>query len=301
MKNKKIIGRILLYSILALAAGLTVFSFSWYRWQGYKYHFQNRGIEVYSDCDSSTTKTVLDLCVSFREYFHQYILPVRSDLGGLKLYYFNDQRDYYNYCRRVRAVNTPHGFYSRRHRLIVINGPLGGYGTIFHEMVHFLLHRGGYRFPLWLEEGLAAFHERAMGYRTGGHDFLMLFGYLNPVKFKDLQAESYTRQMTFADMENQHTASTFFVFADRRRVLRKFLEAYLATQDLEASCRQAFGGGTVEVQQQWTDWLRNQFLGLDFEFWMRAQFFDSQESFENFINYYGARWDQDNEVFTTNR
>jgi len=178
---------------------------------------------------------------------------------------------------------------------------MSGYGTILHEMVHHLIHQGNYRLPLWLEEGLAAYHERGMGYISPSGENLMLFGYLHPVKYQDLQAESFTREMTFADMEqNQHTASTFFVFADRRRAINKFLQAYLDTRNLEAACRQAFGCGADSVQKLWTAWLRSQVLGKDFEFWQRCQFFVSRDDFQNYLDYYGARWDGEYEIYTAN-
>ncbi len=201
----------------------------------------------------------------------------------------------------MRAGNSPFGFYFRRHRLIIINGTMG-FTTILHEMVHYFLHQGGYRLPEWLEEGLAAYFERGMGYYQSDADFLMLFGYLNPVRFQEVQSLAYEKGLSFEAMaSSQQLAGTFFVFADRRKAMKIFLRSYLATQDLEESCRQAFGAGREAIEREWTDFVRTTVLGLDFEFWQKAAFFNSRQGFEEWLDSQGARWDPEKEVYTTNR
>lgn len=293
--------RIGLYGLLAAAAAATVLSLRWHRWSGYTCRVEGGGITIYSDYDQTTVSKLHGFARAFRRHFDAAVLPLPRDEKGLRIYLFKSQPAYLDYCRRVRAGNMPFGFYSRRHRLIAINGTMG-FTTILHEMVHHFMHQAGYRLPEWLEEGLAAYFERGMGYYQSDSDFLLLFGYLNPVRFQEVQALAYERGLDFDDMaSSQQLAGTFFVFADRRKAMGRFLQSYSSTQDLEESCLAAFGTGRGQTEKEWTDFVRNTVLGLDFEFWKQAMFFYDRERFEEWLDSQGARWDQVNEVYTTNR
>ena len=298
---KKILLRLILYGLAAAAAALAVLSFRWYRWNDYSCKIEGEGITVFSDYEKASAADFHRLALTFHRYFDAQILSVPKERMDLKIYLFKDQAAYYNYCRRVRFQKSPFGFYSRRHRLIVINGRMG-WMTVFHEMVHYFMHRYGYSLPEPLEEGLAAYFERGMGYVESQGDYLLLFGYLNPVKFLEVQQRAAGSGLTFEDMKsNQYLASTFFVFADRKRAMNNFLEAYLRTQDLNQCCHQAFGMDQAAVERQWTDFIRQTVLGLDYEFWQNISLFFNRGAFEEWLEGYGARWDAEREIYTVNR
>lgn len=299
--SNKVLPRVALYGLLAAAAAATLFALRWHRWSGYTCRVGGDGIEIYSDYDRATVTMLHGFARAFRGHFDSSVIPLPPDRKGLRIYLFKSQPAYYDYCRRVRAGGSPFGFYSRRHRLIAINGTMG-FATIMHEMVHHFMHQAGVRMPEWLEEGLASYYERGMGYYQSDNDCLMLFGYLNPIRFQEVQSLAYERGLTFKAMaSNQQLAGTFFVFADRRKAMGSFLRCYLATGDLEESCRQAFGTGREATEREWTDFVRTTVLGLDFEFWQKAAFFGSRKGFEEWLDSQGARWDPGKEVYMANR
>jgi len=297
---KKFVLRFLLYGLLALAAAVAIVSRRWFEWHGYRTKAAQSGITVYSDLDPVSVRGLLGLCQAFREYFNSAVLPVPP--GKLDVYLFKHQKDYYGYCKRVRATtNSPFGFYSRRHRLIVINGEMGT-GTVLHELVHHFMHTGQYDLPPWLEEGVASYFERGLGYYEGPAKLRLLFGYLNPVRFQEVQASALANELSFASMmRSQQTASTFFVYADRCRALHAFLEAYLATKDMDKSCRLALGIDAATAERHWVEWVRTQVLGFDFEFWQRTQIYATEAEFDQLLGFYGARWDDSLEIYTANQ
>ncbi len=293
--------RILLYGLLVAAVIVAIVSFRWYRWQGYTCRLEGDGITVFSDYDSTTASRFHRLCRAFRQHFDRQIWPVPMEEMDLKIYLFKDPTAYDDYCRRVRSAISPFGFYSRRHRLIVVNGRMG-WLTVFHEMVHYFAHSRGYRLSEYLEEGLATYFERCLGYVESENDFQLFFGYLNPIRFQEVRDWAYRSCLTFADMRtNQYLAGTFFVFADRRRALDRFLKSYIQTQDLDSACHQAFDAERTEVERQWNDFIKETVLGLDYGFWQDIGIFLSRQGFEEFLEDRGARWDQESEIFTVNR
>ncbi len=60
---------------------------------------------------------------------------------------------------------TPFGYYSSRHRALVMNIATGG-GTLVHEMVHAFMENNFSRCPAWFNEGLASLYEQC-GTRKG--------------------------------------------------------------------------------------------------------------------------------------
>lgn len=296
---KRVLLRTVLYGSLAVAVAAAFFSFRWYRWQGYRTVQQRQGITIYSDMDTATVGKILGLCCVFREYYRSNILPVPE--GNADVYLFGRQADYLAYCRRIRAGrDTPSGFYSRRHRLIVMHAQTG-IGTLFHELSHCFVHQGGHGLALWLEEGLSAYFEKGMGYYERDDDHRLFYGYLNPVKFQEIQLSARSGQLSFAEFErSQHAAGTFMVYADRRRSLRPFLSAYLRTRDLDASCRQAFGAGSAQVERDWASWAAGYVLGFDHEFWRNANYYTTRQGFEDYLARFRARWDDSLEIYTAN-
>jgi hypothetical protein len=60
---------------------------------------------------------------------------------------------------------TPFGYYSQRHRALVMNISTGG-GTLVHELVHPLMAANFPQCPTWFNEGLASLYEQC-GDRDG--------------------------------------------------------------------------------------------------------------------------------------
>jgi hypothetical protein len=86
-------------------------------------------------------------------------------------------RDAASYERHTRALyretpDTPFGFYSSKHRALIMNIATGG-GTLVHEMVHPFIEANFPACPPWLNEGLGSLYEQSG--EEAGH----IHGYTN--------------------------------------------------------------------------------------------------------------------------
>jgi hypothetical protein len=86
-------------------------------------------------------------------------------------------RDKASYARNVKKIwgetpTTPFGYYSARHRALVMNIATGG-GTLVHEIVHPFMASNFPACPAWLNEGLGSLYEQC-GDRNGH-----IWGYTN--------------------------------------------------------------------------------------------------------------------------
>ncbi len=85
--------------------------------------------------------------------------------GGLSrpiaVYLFDGNDSYRKHCKEWFNENphTPYGYYSSRHRALIMNIATGG-GTLVHEMVHPLMEEHFSRVPSWFNEGLASLFEQ---------------------------------------------------------------------------------------------------------------------------------------------
>jgi len=105
---------------------------------------------------------------------------IRWAVDHLKAQYFKEDpdrviniwlfKDKISYETNVEAMfgekpGTPFGYYSSRHRALVMNISTGG-GTLVHEIVHPFIERNFADCPAWFNEGLASLYEQS-GEREG--------------------------------------------------------------------------------------------------------------------------------------
>jgi hypothetical protein len=92
---------------------------------------------------------------------------VRDPGRPIAIWLFRDAASYQGHSRRLfnETPTTPYGFYSARHRAIVMNISTGG-GTLVHEIVHPFIEANFPGCPVWFDEGLASLFEQC-GVRDG--------------------------------------------------------------------------------------------------------------------------------------
>ena len=80
----------------------------------------------------------------------------------LDIWLFRDGNSYEAHTEKLfgSKPTTPYGFYSRRHRALVMNISTGG-GTLVHEIVHPFIASNFPECPSWFNEGLASLYEQA--------------------------------------------------------------------------------------------------------------------------------------------
>lgn len=91
-----------------------------------------------------------------RDFFDA--VPFRKPLT---IYLFRDAASYRAHARKLfgEEPGTPFGYYTARHRALVMNIATGG-GTLVHEMVHPMLENDFPGVPSWFNEGLASLFEQ---------------------------------------------------------------------------------------------------------------------------------------------
>ena len=85
----------------------------------------------------------------------------------LDVWLFKDEVSYKRYTKELFGdrPTTPYGYYSRRHRALIMNIATGG-GTLVHEIVHPFMAANFAECPAWFNEGLASLYEQS-GDREG--------------------------------------------------------------------------------------------------------------------------------------
>ncbi len=85
----------------------------------------------------------------------------------LEIWLFKDEASYRKHTLQLFGdrPTTPYGYYSRRHRALIMNIATGG-GTLVHEIVHPFMEANFPECPAWFNEGLASLYEQC-GDRDG--------------------------------------------------------------------------------------------------------------------------------------
>jgi len=86
----------------------------------------------------------------------------------LDIWLFRDKASYHKHTREVFGDNpdTPYGYYSHRHKALIMNIATGG-GTLVHEIVHPFMAANFPECPAWFNEGMGSLYEQAS--ERGGH------------------------------------------------------------------------------------------------------------------------------------
>ena len=79
----------------------------------------------------------------------------------IDIWLFKDKTSYQKHTQALFDItpSTPYGFYSSRHRALIMNISTGG-GTLVHEIVHPFMAANFRDCPSWFNEGLASLYEQ---------------------------------------------------------------------------------------------------------------------------------------------
>ena len=79
----------------------------------------------------------------------------------LDIWLFKDEASYEKHARLIfgDSPTTPYGYYSSRHKALIMNIATGG-GTLVHEIVHPFMEANFSACPPWLNEGLGSLYEQ---------------------------------------------------------------------------------------------------------------------------------------------
>ena len=122
----------------------------------------------------------------------------------LDIWLFKDEVSYRKHTRLLfgEEPTTPYGYYSRKHKALIMNIGTGG-GTLVHEIVHPFIEANFPACPSWLNEGLGSLYEQCG--EVDGH----IYGFTNwrlPGLQRAIRAGSVPPFKTLMEMD----ASTFY-------------------------------------------------------------------------------------------
>ncbi len=85
---------------------------------------------------------------------------VKNPEDIINIWLFKDDVSYRHHTQTIfgHSPDTPYGYYSNRHKALVMNISTGG-GTLVHEIVHPFIHANFPECPAWFDEGLASLYE----------------------------------------------------------------------------------------------------------------------------------------------
>ena len=183
----------------------------------------------------------------------------------IDIWLFKDADSYAHHAQLLfgEKPSTPYGYYSSRHKALVMNIATGG-GTLVHEIVHPFIEANFPSAPPWLNEGLGSLYEQSG--EVDGH----IHGYTNwrlPGLQKTIKAGTLQsfKELTALDSNAFYGDETGVNYAQSRYLLyylqqkgwlAKFYREFFANRNLDPTgyqtLRRILGNPNMRIfQQQW--------------------------------------------------
>lgn len=189
------------------------------------------GREAVEASARNTVKWAVDLLK--RDYF------ARDPEEILDVWLFKDAESYEKHRTALfgSGPDTPYGYYSARHKALVMNIATGG-GTLVHEIVHPFVAANFPDCPAWLNEGLGSLYEQS-GERDGhivGYTNWRLPGLQRAIRerrvraFKELTALNADDFYTKETGTNYAQARYLLYYLQERGLLTRFYREFLANR-----------------------------------------------------------------------
>lgn len=181
-------------------------------------------------------------------------------------------RDKVSYRKHARAIfgdtpTTPYGYYSARHKALVMNIATGG-GTLVHEIVHPFMAANFPACPTWFNEGLASLYEQSAD-RDGhivGRTNWRLAGLQQAIRkgkvpaFKDLAATT-SHQFYHMDKGTNYAQARYLCYwLQEKGLLVKYYHAFLAAHKADPTgydtLKRILGEDDMKAfQKRWEAWV----------------------------------------------
>ncbi|MEX2287524.1 MAG: C39 family peptidase [Planctomycetaceae bacterium] len=154
----------------------------------------------------------------------------------IDIWLFKDNESYEANAEKLfgDAPSTPYGYYSSRHRALVMNIATGG-GTLVHEIVHPFIAANFPDCPSWFNEGLASLYEQC-GERDGkiiGHTNWRLNGLQEAIRrdrvpsFKTLTSTT-TREFYDEDKGTNYSQARYLCYyLQEKGLLQKYYRTFV--------------------------------------------------------------------------
>lgn len=147
----------------------------------------------------------------------------------INIWLFRDKTSYEQNTDDIfgQRPTTPFGYYSARHKALVMNIETGG-GTLVHEIVHPLVAANFPKCPSWLNEGLGSLYEQCQD--RNGHIYGLTNWRLHGLH-EHLKDEKY-KMPTFEELTNTSTREFYDEDPGTNYAQARYLLYYLQEQGL---------------------------------------------------------------------
>jgi hypothetical protein len=198
----------------------------------------------------------------------------KDPLQILTVWLFQDRESYERNALRLfgEKPGTPFGYYSSRHRALVMNIATGG-GTLVHEIVHPFMEANFPGVPAWFNEGLGSLYEQCTERhgRIWGLTNWRLAGLQNEIRAGRLpsfrQLLSMSSDAFYSDRRGDHYAQARYLlyYLQEKGLLVEFFRRFRAQKERDptgyATLQAVLGEKDMDAfQKRWEAYV----LGLEF-------------------------------------
>jgi len=187
----------------------------------------------------------------------------------IDVFLFENKQSYERNCRRLFGItpHTPFGFYSSRHRALIMNISTGG-GTLVHEIVHPYVAANFPKCPSWFNEGLGSLYEQSAerdgrivgltNWRLPGLQKAIREGKVPP--FREL-CSTTTKQFYEMDRGTNYAQARYLCYyLQQRGLLQTYYRSFVASVDDDPTgfrtLQRLLGeDGMDAFQKRWEQWV----------------------------------------------
>jgi len=187
----------------------------------------------------------------------------------INVWLFKDKDSYKKHTLELFGdkPTTPYGYYSPRHRALIMNIATGG-GTLVHEIVHPFVSANFPKCPAWFNEGLGSLYEQC-GERDGrivGFENWRLAGLQKAIRnkavgsFKDL-TDTTTEEYYGPGSGLRYAQARYLcLYLERQKLLRKFYHAFHKNHEDDptgyATLQSTLGDKDMAAfERKWMQWV----------------------------------------------
>ncbi|NIM12520.1 MAG: hypothetical protein GTO45_10480 [Candidatus Aminicenantes bacterium] len=219
---------------------------------------------IYTNLDEDS----LDYYEHFFEGFYQYFNVEYFTIGQdkpLKVYLFKNTGSYESYARRIFKHNTFYGFYAGpKYNAIFVNRD-SGLGTVTHELVHHFVTTSFVKLsPKWIDEGIATFFEKFIGYLDQEGRLTISFGYFSNWRFpitKMYIDRISLNDLIYARNPDQCAVRSFMLFLHKKGFFKSLIKQMrVQTDDPDGliTLQRVYGKSKPQIEQEWKSWIKSQ-------------------------------------------
>ena len=162
----------------------------------------------------------------------------------LDIWLFKDEASYKKHTRLLfgDSPSTPYGYYSPRHKALIMNIATGG-GTLVHEIVHPFIEANFPACPPWLNEGLGSLYEQSGEVDGHIHGFTnwRLPGLQRAIRQKAVPSFKSLMEMDANSFYNEDKGTNYAQsrylchYLQEKGALVKFYQEFIARQKTDPS------------------------------------------------------------------